>query len=150
MQVGQKTTYRIVPVHPHDRPLLAMQWDGQVYVDRALPFGLRSAPKIFNALADALEWGLKQEGAQFVWHYLDDFITIGRPGSGECGFHYVILHHLCQRLGVPLAPDKCEGPTTCITFLGIVIDSWAMELRLPRDKLHRVKAELKLWQHKKR
>ena len=62
----------------------------------------------------------------------------------------VILHHLWQRLGVPLAPDKCEGPTTCITFLGIVIDSRAMELHLPRDKLCRVKAELKLWQHKKR
>ena len=34
---------------------LRMKWQGQVYVDAALPFGLRSAPKIFNALADALE-----------------------------------------------------------------------------------------------
>ena len=51
-----KSAYRLVPVHPDDRPLLAMQWEGMVYVDTALPFGLRSAPKIFNALADALEW----------------------------------------------------------------------------------------------
>ena len=27
-----------------------------MYVDRALPFGLRSAPKLFTALADTLEW----------------------------------------------------------------------------------------------
>ena len=47
---------RMVPVHPQDRYLLGMQWEGQVYVDAALPFGLRSAPKIFNALADGLEW----------------------------------------------------------------------------------------------
>ena len=50
-----KAAYRMVPVHPDDRPLLAMQWEGEVYLYRALLFGLRSAPKIFNALADALE-----------------------------------------------------------------------------------------------
>ena len=44
-----KAAYRIIPVHPEDRPLLAMQWEGAVYIDGALPFGLRSAPKIFNA-----------------------------------------------------------------------------------------------------
>ena len=29
-------------------------WKGKLFVDGALPFGLRSAPKIFTALADAL------------------------------------------------------------------------------------------------
>jgi len=28
----------------------------RLFVDAALPFGLRSAPKIFMALADATEW----------------------------------------------------------------------------------------------
>ena len=40
-------------MHPLDRPLLAVQWKGDVYVDPMLPFGLRSAPKIFKAVADA-------------------------------------------------------------------------------------------------
>ena len=48
-----KSAYRNVPVHPDDRGLLGMLWDDQLYVDSTLPFGLRSAPKIFNALADA-------------------------------------------------------------------------------------------------
>ena len=39
------SAYRIVPVHPHDRPLVGMTWKGQVLVDTVLPFGLRSAPK---------------------------------------------------------------------------------------------------------
>ena len=43
-----KSAYRIVPVHPEDALLLGMQWQGGVNIDRALPFGLRSAPKIFN------------------------------------------------------------------------------------------------------
>ena len=47
-----------------------------------LPFGLRSAPKLFNALADALEWIAKWLDIEFLWHYLDDFISTGRPGLG--------------------------------------------------------------------
>ena len=50
-----QSAYRNVPVHPEDQPLLGMEWRGDVFVDAALPFGLRSAPKIFNAVADALE-----------------------------------------------------------------------------------------------
>ena len=38
--------YRTVPVHPEDRWLLGMRWSDQLYVDKVLPFGLRSAPKI--------------------------------------------------------------------------------------------------------
>ena len=39
-----ESAYRILPVHPDDRPLLGMEWKDQIYVDVALPFGLRSAP----------------------------------------------------------------------------------------------------------
>ena len=124
-----------------------MAWENQVYVDGALPFGLHSAPKIFNVVVEALLWGWKANGA---WHYMDDFITIGRPGSGECTFNCELLHHLCNKLGVPLAEEKSEGPATAITFLGIEIDSVAMELRLPQEKLNRVQEELEHWQVKKR
>jgi hypothetical protein len=61
-----------------------MRWEESLFVDTALPFGLRSAPKIFTAIADAVEWILKQAGVKFVIHYLDDFLLIGAPGSQEC------------------------------------------------------------------
>ena len=38
-----ESAYRIIPVHPQDRHLLGMQFDGKLYVDVVLPFGLRSA-----------------------------------------------------------------------------------------------------------
>ena len=41
---------------------------------------------------------------------------------------------LFSNLGVPLAVDKQEGPTSCITFLGIEINSADMSLRLPSDR----------------
>ena len=39
-----ESAYRITPVHPNDGYLLGMQWQGNYFVDMALPFGLRSAP----------------------------------------------------------------------------------------------------------
>ncbi len=61
-KVDIKQAYRNVPVHPEDRLLLGMMWEDSLCVDSALPFGLRSAPKIFTAVADALEWIAKQGG----------------------------------------------------------------------------------------
>ena len=49
-----ESVYHVVPVCPDDQPLFGMHWKGKLYVDTAFPFGLRSAPKFFNALADAV------------------------------------------------------------------------------------------------
>ncbi len=46
-----EAAYRLVQVHPHDRVLQGMEWDGKI---SCLPFGLRSTPKIFNAVSDGL------------------------------------------------------------------------------------------------
>ena len=43
-----------------------------MYVDVMLSFGLRSAPKIFTVVADALEWCIATQGVKHVTHYLDD------------------------------------------------------------------------------
>ena len=70
-------------IHPDDRHLLGIYWDGQVYMYAALPFGLRSAPLILTALADGLQWVLQQPGTSFIAHYLDDFITLGPLGTSQ-------------------------------------------------------------------
>ena len=51
-----KSAFRNIPVHPDDWELLGMEWRGLYFFDRVLPFGLRSAPYIFNVLSNALEW----------------------------------------------------------------------------------------------
>ena len=63
-----KQANRNIPVHPGDRLLLAMQLKGKKFVDATLPFGLRSAPLIFTAVADALQWVMGRDGAQWVAH----------------------------------------------------------------------------------
>ena len=52
---------------------------------------------------------------------------------------------LASNVGIPLAPNKLEGPTTRLTFLGILIDSSCMETSLPDDKLQALLTELHSW-----
>ena len=118
-------------VHPWDRDLLAIEWNGACYVDGALPFGLRSAPKIFTAVADALLWIMLQRGVTMVDHYLDDFVTMGPPDTDSCGVNLDRILAVCRDLGVPLAMEKLECPSQCMTFLGIEIDTASSQLCLP-------------------
>jgi hypothetical protein len=45
-----------------------------------------------------------------------------------------------------LEEDKTEGPSTRLTVLGIEVDSTAMTLRLPEEKLVKLRALLTEWQ----
>ena len=76
-KVNIESAYRLIPVHPDDRTLQVMQWENKIYVDPMLLFGLRSAPKILNVVADAFQWILQQQGVTHILYYLDDYITIG-------------------------------------------------------------------------
>ena len=146
-KIDIKSAFRLLPVHPADRHLLAMQWNKQIYIDMCLPFGLRSAPKLFNILADLLSWIVEQKGVSPVLHYLDDFLIMTPPSSAShvCLDKLNTIMEVCSQLGIPLAMEKLEGPSQSLTFLGIVLDTQLMEARLPEDKLSRIRTQLATW-----
>ena len=112
-----------------------------MFVDTCLPFGLQSAPRIFTAVADMLEWCVKEQGVSHLLHYLDDYITMGSAGLEECNVNTATLLATCNGFRVPISPDKCNnGPATRLTYLGIEVDTTEMQLRLPEKKLKRVQA----------
>ena len=53
-----------------------------------------------------------------------------------------------KNLGVPIAANKTEGPSTTLEFMGIILDNVRMEARLPGDKVERIQASLALFQTK--
>ena len=77
-----ESAYRNVQVHPGDRWLLGMRWRDQLYVDKVLSFDMRSARKIYSAVADGLQWILREAGVDLI-HCLDDFLVASRPGVCE-------------------------------------------------------------------
>ena len=40
-KIDIKHTFRLLPIHPADRHLLAMSWKGDLFIDTCLPFGLQ-------------------------------------------------------------------------------------------------------------
>ena len=140
--------YRNIPVAPDDRRLLGFQWQSQVYIDKALPFGLRSAPLIFSAVADTLLWIMTRRGVAWAIHYVDDFLTMGGSQSDECHRNMALMHDTCAQAGLPLEPSKTQGPVSKLTFLGIELDSTAMEIRLPDEKLAQTINIIAQWRHR--
>ena len=142
-KVDIRSAYRNVTIHPDDRWLLGMSWDGSLFVDTVLPFRLRSAPKIFTAVVDAVEGIARRKGVKFVVHYLDDYLIIGAPHSEECGQSLAILLSTFSWLGFPIATDKLEGPVPCLRF---ELDSRS---RVPTEKLSELQVLIGTWQIKK-
>ena len=64
-----------------------------------------------------------------MYHYLDDFITLGAPSTTQCSHH---IRDLFLKLNIPIADKKLEGPAE-------------LEARLPTEKLYAIKAELLQW-----
>ena len=144
-----KSAYRMVPVHPSNQQLLGINWQGLTYSDAALPFGLRSAPKIFSAVADTLAWAMFSNGVEFFIHYLDDFLIFGPPQSDTALTSLTTALRTCSQLHFPVAADKTAGPSTILVFLGILINTSDGSLSLPPEKLSRLHTLLQQWQNRK-
>ncbi len=144
-KVDVKAAYRTIAVRPADWPLLGMHWEGRYYFHRTLPFGLRSSCHLWERYATAAEWVITHVfGVVDIIHYVDDSFLAA--ATEEACLHCLRQTKLAyDELGVPDAPDKTEGPTTRLTFLGIQIDSQAMTVSLDQPKLDAIRLLLREW-----
>ena len=76
-------------------------------------------------------------------------VMFGPPDLPVCQHNLNTFTQICDELGIPLATEKLEGPSISLTFLGIILDTHRMEIRLSKDKLQRIYQELSSWLHKK-
>lgn len=140
--------YKHVMVHPLDWDLLGstITRDGRTshYVDTSLPFGLKSAPKIFNEVADMLAYMMTEKGASFVDHYLDDYFTLGQANTPECERNMRIMLDTCHMANVAIStsPGKVVHPTTIMECLGIELDTELMEMRISKERLQEIEEDL--------
>ena len=128
--------FRHIPIAPSDWWLLGFFWNDAYWYDRFLPFGLRTAPYIFDLFAKALCWMLLIAG-WLVLHYLDDFITFLPPGVDPTPYENY-FDFLCKTLGISNNKKKKKRGQV-VVFLEIELDSLLMEARLPADKLDKAK-----------
>lgn len=133
-----RSAFRIIPVHPLDYQLLGMQWKGRYYVDRCLPAGCASSCKTFEALSTAMEWVARSKLAiPNILHILDDFLILD-TSHDACGAALQRFLHFGEDIGVPMAPEKTEGPSQVLQFAGIELDCINLEARLPLEKVSKI------------
>ena len=148
-KIGIESGYQMIPVHPGDTPSLGIQWAVGTFFNTRLPFGLRSVPKIFSAIADTLQWSFSKHEVTWADHYLVDFITLGPPGTLICKASLKTIFQSCERLGIPLEPSKCARPATVLVFLGFELNTEQIIIRLPHEKLLHTLPLVRDWMGKK-
>jgi hypothetical protein len=125
--------FRHIPVSPQDWWLLGFRWEDTWWYDKFLPFGLRTSPFIFDLFSSRLNWILQNElGWSGVLHYLDDFLAVLAPHL-DATLYADDFDSLCDDLGFTVKHKKSYSGT-CTDFLGLEIDTAAMEARLPSAK----------------
>ena len=168
-QLGQGTllakldledAFKHIPVRQEDWPLLGYTFTVTdpsshqpiklYFFDKVLQFGCRSSPKLFNDIAAATNLVMFKNGVSYSDHYLDDFVTMGPPRSNECADNLNIMLQTCADVGFAVNPHKVVQPTTTLEFLGIVLDTEKMEMRISTERMHDILSELQQWLFKKR
>ena len=148
-KVDIKHAYRLLPVRPADWPLLVYYWEGQYCVDLKLPFGGRSSASIFTDFADLVCWIINNKFDLVCIHYSDDYLLISPPDLQLALKQKSTLLSTFQYLNIPVAEDKLIGPATSLPYLGIEIDTVAMEVAIPAPKLETTLALLPKWRGRK-
>ncbi len=153
-KIDLKSAYRSVGLHPSQFQFTGLKWHFEgdhhptYFFDRRLPFGARKSPGIFHRLTQAVRRMMRRRGYRIV-AYLDDFLVIGKTQE-ECAEAFETLLRLLRELGFCIAWGKIEGPRQSLVFLGILIDTCSLVLRLPQEKVHSLRQLLASYGGRKR
>ena len=138
--VDLKDAYYSIPVHPEHRKYLMFKWEGQYYQFTCLPNGLSSAPRVFTKILKPVYSHLRSIGHICMGH-IDDSLLLVAYSLGSCRKNIYDTVNLLTLLGftIHLVKSVLE-PTQTIQFLGFVINSVAMTVKLPPSKAAKVKS----------
>src|SRR4029434_1085870 len=136
--IDLKDAYFHVPIHHRHRRFLRCAFGGIAYQFNALPFGLALAPRVFTKCVEAAIAPLRLRGLR-LFSYLDDWLIAAHSKAAAVQYCHLAVAHL-HRLGFVINKEKsvlCPSQTT--HFLGMVLDSTSMEVRLSRERINAIK-----------
>ena len=116
-----------------------------------LSMGCSQPCSYFETFSSFIEWTVKSEAdSDNVDHYLDEFVVVGESNTNQCQNLMDIFVNVCERMGVPIAHEKTEGPKTIIEYLGLTIDTDIFLNKIPIDKIVELKLNLLFVLNKKK
>ncbi|CAG2240323.1 unnamed protein product [Mytilus edulis] len=131
--VDLKDAYYSVSINEKDRKYLRFYWNEVLYEYTCLPNGLTTAPRIFTKILKVVFSKLRSKG-HCNTPYIDDSLLVSKTFSG-CQSNIIDTVQLLDHLGFTIHPDKSVlQPTQIIVFLGFVINSITMCIRVTKEK----------------
>ena len=125
---------RICPLH---RKYLKFIWNGIKYQFTCLPNGLSSAPRIFTKILKPVYSVMRKNGHVNV-AYIDDSLLISETYN-DCLHNISDTCKLVDSLGFTVHLEKSVFiPTQSITFVGFIIDSRLMTVKLTEEKMSQI------------
>ena len=138
--IDLKDAYFSIPIHADHYKYLRFAWNSTLFEFICLPFGLSSAPRVFTKVLKPFVASIRNKGIRLVI-YLDDMaiISSSRELSSQ---EAAIVVQILESLGFITNKEKSVLiPSQKIVFLGYVIDSVAMTVSLPEEKLNKLKEQ---------
>ena len=116
-------------------------FDGRIYyfIDKCLPFGVAISCAHFQAFLDAIAHIVKFKTKQENVNYLDDFLFIALM-MAFCNAQVEYFLQVCELIRFLVSLEKTCFGTTCIVFLGMLIDTVAQLVMVPHEKIEKGKA----------
>ena len=128
-----RQAYYSLPIHKECRKFLRFIWNGVIYEYSSLPNGLSTGPRIFSKLLKPMYSALRKLGHTNVAYIDDSFLQ--SDTYDECVRNISDTLHLADDLGFTVHKAKSVViPTQTIVFVGFVICSVTMTVRLPPEK----------------
>lgn len=140
--------YRQLRADPVDAPLLCIQFNNEVFIDRCPPFGCRSSSAACQRVANAVVYMMAAHNHHCLT-YLDDFAGCS-ANFKTANQAFLDFKRLAHHLGLQLSDHKCFSPATTVEWLGYYINTQEMTIAIPQQKLQEVITECSTWFQKKR
>ena len=141
-KIDLKDAYLTVAVHMKSRQYLQFEWENTLYQYITMPFGLSIAPFVFTKTLKRPITLLRLWGVRLIV-YLDDILIAG-PSTETTSLHTNWVIRLLSQLGFVINHKKSIlNPTQEIEFLGLLVNTTTMTLKLPASSLANIRSRCK-------
>lgn len=137
MLTDMKAGYHQVPMHPDTSRFLGIEFEGQVYVFKHLPFGLSSACRAYTDLMAEVHRPLRRLGLRMT-SFIDD-VLYAFPSKQIAKAEGIVVLKILSALGFFFSVPKCHLLAEQTgKFLGLLVDAANSSFAIPPDKLARI------------
>ncbi|KAE8268468.1 hypothetical protein A4X09_0g3873, partial [Tilletia walkeri] len=145
--------------------------EDELYVDKALAFGVASSAGAWGIVGDALADVLRRTGMGPTIKWVDDYLLLrvrardlpginAQPAQRLCGsvppppfpsrdnewaYSLADVDAVCAPLGIPWSPEKEQAFSGTVFFVGVWSDIAAREISLASDRVAKYLAECRDW-----